>query len=473
MNRIRTCVPRQNTLGDERLVRTDTVGARIRPKNVDERAPEPTPPEREDETHDPRRPASTRAPQPRERASSLPRSGLPPSALSPSASAALAAASAALAAFDARSVATQADAAPPASAPRALTDVFPPAKPVAAKPVFSTQPVAQAASAGYEQYYGLAESPFALSSNPRFLFHWDSHDRVLRSIVTAIGHHTGTILLTGEAGAGKTTLSRALVAQLGRHTLVSFLGHPVTDARELLQTVLVDFGVISRADAASGQLRTASRSDLATTLRDFLASVSALQAVALIVIDDAQTLSTAVLEDLRVLAELAAEHKLLQVLLVGEPELAARLDSDELQEWSKLIGLRPELGPLSEGDVADYVAHRLAVAGTTDQLFDAGALARLHAVTRGTPRDVNLIGDRALAIGQRTSARSIDEDLVDRAARDLGLLPEAPLDSTWRGRMLVVALLAALMFVGAAGAGWMLRQPLLRVLARYGVSLSR
>jgi type II secretory pathway predicted ATPase ExeA len=443
---------------------TDAVGARIQPKTVDERAPKPIPADETDEAS-PGRPSQTRAPQ---------FSGSP-SSLPASASAALAAATAALAAFDTPAVAATTDAARPASEPRALIDLVPPAKPTAPTPASSTPPdaAAQDAAASYERFYGLAESPFALSPNPRFLFHWDSHDRVLRSIATAIGHHTGTILLTGEPGAGKTTLSRALVAQLGRRTLVSFVVDPVPDARELLQTVLVDFGVISRADAASGRLRQASRDDLRTTLRDFLASLSALQAVALIVIDNAQNLSTAVLQDLQVLAELAAEHKLLKVLLVGEPELAARLRGDEFREWAKLIGLRAELGPLSEADIADYVAHRLAVAGTTDPLFDADALVRLHVVTRGTPRDINLVADRALAIGHGISSRSIDEDLVDRAARDLDLLPEAPLDSTWRGGMLLAALLAAMMLAGAAGAGWMLRQPLLRVLARYGVSLSR
>jgi general secretion pathway protein A len=379
--------------------------------------------------------------------------------LSPSASAALEAASAALAAFEAPAVPAKIETTAGASEPRALIDLFPPAKSAAAR-----------AAAVYERFYGLAESPFDLSADPRFLFHWDSHDRVLRSVATAIGRHDGTILLSGEAGAGKTTLSRALVAQLGRRTLVSFVTDPVAAARDVLQTVLVDFGVISRADAASGRLRGASRDDLASTLRDFLASLSALQAVALIVIDDAHNLSTATLGDLQVLAELAAGHKLLQVLLVGEPDLAARLHSDELQSWSRLIGLRAELGPLSAGDVADYVAHRLAVAGTTDVLFDADALARLHALSSGTPRVVNVIADRALVMGQRASARTIDEGLVDRAARDLGLLPEA---ASTAGNMLLVALLAALMLAGAAGAGWMLREPLLRVLARYGVSLSR
>jgi general secretion pathway protein A len=403
--------------------------------------------------------------------------------LTPSASAALAAASAAFAAFETPAAPAEIEITTGASTPRALIELFPPAKPaatvtaIAAASKTTDAPMARAVVAGpakrepavYGRFYGLAESPFDLPADPRFLFYWDSHDHVLRSVATAIGRHDGTILLTGEAGSGKTTLARALVAQLGRRTLLSFVTDPVAAVRDLLQTVLVDFGVISRADAASGRLRGASRDDLASTLRDFLASLSALQAVALIVIDDAHRLPAAILGDLQVLAEIGSEYTLLQVLLVGEPDLAARLNSDELPAWSRLIGLRAELGPLSSGDVADYVAHRLAVAGTTDALFDASALARLHELSRGTPRAVNLIADRALVMGQRASARSIDEDLVDRAARDLGVLPEAAAP----GNILLVALLAALMLAGAVGAGWVLREPLLRVFARYGVSLSR
>jgi type II secretory pathway predicted ATPase ExeA len=406
--------------------------------------------------------------------------------LSPTASAALAAASAALAALNVPAkppVKSDTGAAP--SGPRKLIDLFPPARPAAATaPASPKKPAAADTSApadaappprtaaAYERFYGLAERPFDLSTDPRFLFHWDSHDRVLRDVTAAIARHDGTILLIGDAGAGKTTLCRAIIARLGRRTLVSFVGETAAAARDVLKTVLVDFGVISRADAVSGRLREASLEDLATTLRNFLASLAALQAVALIVIDDAQKLSPEVLSDLQVLSELAAEHALLQIVLVGEPDLTTRLRSDQLQTWSRRIGMCAELGPLEGGDVADYVAHRLAVAGTTDALFDEHALSRLHQLSRGSPRVVNLVSEHALVIGEQASARSIDDRLVDRAARDLGLLPEAPAVS-WPVRMLLLVSMVALMLAGAASAAWLLRDPLLRVLARYGVSLSR
>ena len=290
---------------------------------------------------------------------------------------------------------------------------------------------------------------------------------MLRDLTAALKRHDGTILLTGETGAGKTTICRALVAQLGRRTLVSFVAEPVAAARDLLETVLVDFGVLSRADAATGRLRGASRDELASTLRDFLASLTALQAVALIIIDDAHLLTADVLGELQVLSEMAREHKLLQVLLVGEPQLKVSLRTAELHQWDRLTGLRVELGPLASEDMADYVLHRLAVAGSTESLFDSDALARVHALSGGIPRAVNLLCDRALTMGQRASARSIDAGLVDAAARDLGLLPEHPAGASWRGRLLVVIVLLTLMFAGAAGAGWMFREPLGRALTRW------
>ncbi len=281
------------------------------------------------------------------------------------------------------------------------------------------------------------------------------------------------MLLIGDAGAGKTTLCRALVARLGRRTLVSVVGEPAAAARDLLQTVLVDFGVISRADTASGRLREASRDDLASTLRDFLASLAVLQAVALIVIDDAHAMAPGVLAELQLLADMALEHKRLQVLLVGEPPLCETLQRDGLRKWDGLIGLRAELGPLAGGDMADYVTHRFAVAGTTDRLFDETALARVHALSHGTPRTVNRLCDRALTMGQRASARSIDEVLVDRAARDLGLIADPAPAPSWRGRFAIVIVLLVLMCAGAAGAGWMFREPLTRALTRWQIPPGR
>jgi general secretion pathway protein A len=408
--------------------------------------------------------------------------------LSPEASAAVAAASAALEAFAAprrelpRASAVSSPTSPPG--PRKLIDLFPPARPAAVEAktpaaVQATAPVAAAAAtppaqparvpALHERFYGLSDNPFDLAPDPRFHFRWDSHDQVLRDLTAAFERRDGTMLLIGNAGSGKTTVCRALAARLGRRTLVCVVGEPPAAARDLLQTVLADFGVVSRADTASGRLREASRDDLVSALRDFLASLAVLQAVALIVIDDAHAMAPGVLADLQILADMALEHKRLQVLLVGEPPLRATLQRDSLRKWDGLIGLRAELGPLAGGDMADYVTHRLAVVGTTDRLFDEAALARVHTLSHGTPRTVNRLCDRALTMGQRASARSIDEALVDRAARDLGLIADPAPPPSWRRRFVAVIALLVLMCAGAAGAGWIFREPLTRTLARWHV----
>ncbi len=412
-----------------------------------------------------------------------------PPGLSPAAAAALAAASEALSAFDAH--AAPDNAATRAGERRKLIDFFPrpaPAVQVARATTSSPRPIAPPldlaarrplsapipnAVSERETFYGLADTPFGLSPDLRFRYHGGSHDRVLRDLTAAVGRRDGAIVLTGEFGVGKTTLCRALVNQLGRRTLLSFVAEPFSSVQELLKTVLVDFGVISRADVVSGRLMEASQDDLAAKLRGFLESLTALQAVALLIIDDAQRLPAAVLGELQSALEIAAEQNLLQVLIVGEPELATLLRSADLRKVDSRISLRSELGPLTAEEVPPYVAHRLAVAGGPGRAtFADAALARVYSLSQGTPRIVNLICDRTLTMGYRASAHLIDEELVNRAARALGLLPEAGHStavSLWRGRLLMVLLILGLMLAGAAGAGWTFRGPLMRALARWHV----
>jgi general secretion pathway protein A len=163
---------------------------------------------------------------------------------------------------------------------------------------------------------------------------------------------------------------------------------------------------------------------------------------------------------------MAIEHKLLQVLLVGEHGLAEQLRRTDLQPWDRRIRLRAELGPLAEGEVAGYVAHRLAVAGSIDSLFDGEAMVRVSALSRGLPGTVNALCDRVLTIGARESAPVVDETLVDRAARELGLVSDIASGSPWRRRIALLAVMVALMLAGAATA-WMYREPLTRALANW------
>jgi len=379
---------------------------------------------------------------------------------------------------------------PPAAGapgPRTLLDLFPPAttrestapdlplrdSAVAPPPMAAVEPPrvtvkrrvypASAQPRGaYETFYGLDEKPFAVTSDLRFLYHSTAHDGVLQELVASVGRHDAVTVLTGESGIGKTMLCRALVDQLDRRTLVSFVAGAVPSADDLLKTLLVDFGVISPDEAATGHLAKASHDDLAGALRDFLGSLAVLQASALLMLDDAHALSSAVLREVRELADVAASGHLLQVVLVGEPGLTRLLRTNDLRAIDGHVTVRVELGPLEEEEVIGYVAHRLAVAGRGERVeFTDAALRKIFALSRGVPGIVNQLCDRALTLGYQASASRIDGDLVEQAAQQAGLSP-ADGDESWRDRLMIAVLMISLMLAGAAGAGWVFREPLSR-----------
>ena len=422
----------------------------------------------------------------------------PPPWLPQSAFTAIAAASAALsAAFEsppaepATAATVPAPAAPALAAapgPRTLLDLFPPAgsrestapdlplresavpPPIAAvEPPRVTirrraypAPAPEPRAATYETFYGLDEKPFAITPDLRFLYHSTAHDRVLQELVSSVGRHDAVAVFTGEPGIGKTMLCRTLVDQLDRRTLVSFVSGAVPSPDDLLKTLLVDFGVISPDEATAGRLASASHDDLAGALRDFLGSLAVLQASALLIVDNAHTLSSAVLRELSGLCDVAAAGHLLQVVLVGEPGLTRLLSTNDLRAIDEHVTVRVELGPLEEDEVAGYVAHRLAVAGRGERVeFSDGALRRVFALSRGVPGVVNQICDRALTLGYQSSASRIGADFVEEAAQQAGLSP-AEAGESWRDRVLIAVLMIALMLAGAAGAGWVFREPLSR-----------
>jgi general secretion pathway protein A len=440
-------------------------------------------------------------------AASLPE---PPPWLPPTAFAALSAASAALsAAFELQpsgpSVAPSSVAAPPAAAlaqaatagsARTLLDIFPPtvsrestapvlpapdslAPPriaavepprVAVRPRTVPAPAQARGGVTYESFYGLDTKPFAAPADPRFLYHGSAHDRVLQDLLSSVSKHDAIAVMTGPAGMGKTIVCRALIDQLDRRTVVSFVSDEVPASPEhLLKKVLVDFGVVSAEEAASGGLASASHDDLSRALRDFLASLAALQATALLIVDDAHKLPADVFRELRTLSDGAAAGHALQLLLVGEPRLTRDLRSNELRALDERAALRVELGPLEEEEVAGYVAHRLAVAGSGERVsFSDRAIHRIFALSRGVPGVVNRICDRSLVLGHQASESLIDGDLVEEAAQHLGLV-SADEGGSLRDRVMVAVLMIVLMLAGAAGAGWVFREPLGRALAQFSI----
>jgi general secretion pathway protein A len=330
------------------------------------------------------------------------------------------------------------------------------------------QPERPALPASLETFYGLNEQPFTLSIDPRYLYHSVAHDHAAQDLLRAVGRHDGLVVLTGDIGNGKTTLCRAVVEELDRRTLTSLVLEPIASLDEMLHTVLVDFGVISREDIAQGRLTRTSRAELIEKLREFLASLVQLGAFAVVIIDDAQNLPVPVLRDLGALLDLNGQRPLLQIALVGEPALMKRLAHPELRALAQRIALRAELDPLVGDEIGQYVMHRLAIAGTHPRVeFDAMAFARLRTLTGGVPRLVNLVCDRALTLGYSASATVIDEPLILSAARVLDAAAPQPQGQRLVRVALSGILLGALMGVGAAAAAWMFRAPLAGAVLRW------
>jgi general secretion pathway protein A len=289
---------------------------------------------------------------------------------------------------------------------------------------------AQPNGSNYEEFYGLAQPPFALSPDPRFLYLSPAHDTVIRQLLRAIQRKEAFVILSGEIGTGKTTICRALVNQLDRTVFPSLILNPFLTVDELLRQVLIDFGVVSIDAVREERFTRASRHELSIMLQAFLRTLEPIGATAVLIVDEAQHLSAQVLEELRLFS---GQHTpgapALQIVLVGQPTLLDAMTSADLRQLDQRVSLRALVEPLRPGDVAEYIAHRLTVAGESVSVaFDRKAVARVHELSGGVPRAINLLCDRALALGAARGVHEITPDLVERAADALALrrLPQAP-----------------------------------------------
>ena len=296
-----------------------------------------------------------------------------------------------------------------------------------------------AASAGaltYEPYYGLKAKPFSLSTDPRLLYRSPIHTSVLDDLLGGIRRREGIIVLTGDMGTGKTTLCRAALYQLDRKTFTTFVPDPSLSREDLLRMLLVDFGEVSIDELRRGRLSGASRPDLSYQLYEFLTSLESVDAFAVLVIDEAQHLAAPLLDEIRALSELEAGRRLLQVVLVGQPELQTRLKQFQMRQIDQRVTMRCELRPMTKEDVAGYVIHRLAMVGGRPEriAFASAAIEMIHAASNGVPRLVNVICDRALSrahverlsvIGPPVVTGAIDElQLVSSQVATLGQVVE-------------------------------------------------
>jgi general secretion pathway protein A len=275
----------------------------------------------------------------------------------------------------------------------------------------------------YEPFYGLGEKPFSLSTDPRFLYKSASHTPVFQEVLAGIRRREGLVVLTGEIGMGKTTLCRSVLAALDRKTFAAFVPDPFVSREDLLKILLVEFGVVSVDDLVRGRLQGASRAELSYPLYEFLRSLEPLDAFAVLLIDEAQNLPASLLEEVRILADLEGTRKLLQVVLIGQPELSAALREPHMRQVKQRVTTHCELQPLDRDGVYGYVGHRLTVAGATAERihFSAEALDLVFAASGGVPRVVNRLCDRALQHGHQIRSTTIGPELARQAIADLQL----------------------------------------------------
>ncbi|HEX5473891.1 MAG TPA: XrtA/PEP-CTERM system-associated ATPase [Vicinamibacterales bacterium] len=273
----------------------------------------------------------------------------------------------------------------------------------------------------YEQFYHLRERPFALSPDPEYLYPSRVHREALDYLRYGLETQAGFVVITGEIGSGKTTLLQTLLRNLDSHTVVARIVNTMLDARELLETIMLDFGL-----EASGRSKPVLLRDLA----QYLVDQRLAGRMVLVVIDEAQNLSLAALEELRMLSNLETEKsKLLQIVLVGQPNLRDKLAAPELEQLRQRITVSYHLQPLDAEETAAYVNHRLRRAALDAPLeFPRAATDLVHRRSRGVPRIVNVICDAALVFGYAEDRRQIDRGLVEEVLTELestGVLPAA------------------------------------------------
>jgi general secretion pathway protein A len=275
----------------------------------------------------------------------------------------------------------------------------------------------------YEQFYGLAERPFDLTPNPRYLLLTPSHREALANLDYGIGSRKGLIVLTGEAGTGKTTLLRRVMAKgisgngTPRNIRTVYLANPTLDRREFVEYLARGFGLSTEAHA--------SKASLLVELEQTLAGLRRADVSVALIIDEAQSLPYELLEEVRLLANIESDvDKLLPVVLVGQPELADRLNERALRQLKQRVALRCRLDSLEMHHTAAYIAHRLTLAGGDPaSIFSREAVIAIHARSRGIPRLVNVVCDNALLTGFALERRPIESDVIQEVGDDFDLGP--------------------------------------------------
>jgi len=293
----------------------------------------------------------------------------------------------------------------------------------------------------YQSYFGLAEAPFSIAPDPRYLYMSQRHQEALAHLLYGVNGGGGFVLLTGEVGAGKTTVCRCLLEQIPESCDVAYIFNPKLTVAELLSTICAEFGIAYPSGNTSVKV-------YVDYINAYLLDAHARGRHTVLIIDEAQNLSADVLEQMRLLTNLeTSQRKLLQIILLGQPELAAMLARPELRQLAQRVIARYHLGPLDRQEVAAYVRHRLGVSGTQRQLFPAALMGRLYRLSGGIPRIINVLCDRALLGTYAQSKERVDRATLKQAAREVFHNPAAQPRSMMRP--LLAGLLASIVLAAA------------------------
>ena len=264
----------------------------------------------------------------------------------------------------------------------------------------------------YLDYYGLMEAPFNITPNPRFLFYSAKHREAFNHLLYGIRERKGFVQITGEVGAGKTTLCRAMLEQLGDNFSTALILNPVLDADQLVKAIAMEFGL---------NVKGMDRLETVAEINQFLLAQAEQGRDAVLIIDEAQNLTNGLLEQVRLLSNLETDdRKLLQIVLMGQPELRDRLNDPCLRQLRQRITIRYHLRSLNRLEVEQYVQHRLTVSGAKrGPYFTTPALWRVYNYAQGIPRLINAVCDKCLLAGFVQQRDRIDFSLVGRAIREL------------------------------------------------------
>ena len=264
----------------------------------------------------------------------------------------------------------------------------------------------------YEKFYGFKENPFSITPDPKFFFPSQKHTEALDSLIYTVMERRGFAVITGEIGSGKTTICRTLLNRLGSGTKVAMITNTYITPKQLLSSILEDLGIIYNGGTKSNFL---------FRLKRFLIEQLSLDYNVVLIIDEAQNLSTKVLEEIRMLSNLETEKKkMLQIIFTGQPELKDKLELKELAQLKQRINAQYHISPLNRADTENYINHRLRIASQPEREveFTTEAIDEIYAYSSGIPRLINMVCNNALLIGYVTESKQITSQTIKEAIEE-------------------------------------------------------